>query len=102
MGSYLPPTAMPVPVAVPVKAPPMVVQGMFGLGLVLALAGVCIMGFTLYGTQRTTAQILLKQPAAVQNPAKGLKLGGSMALAGGALLGVAYLAELIARKLGRH
>lgn len=69
------------------------------VGLVLVVLGVCTMGFTLYGTQRTTAQILTNQPAAVQNPEKGLKYGGMAALAGGGILAFHGLVMFVGQKL---
>lgn len=106
--AFMPAMQQPVSMHMPMQAavPAVAVTKEFGIlakvwgtilvvGIVMLVLGVCTVGFTLYGTQRTTAQILLNQPAAIQNPKFGLKYGGMLALAGGTVValhaGVAFI-----------
>ncbi len=66
-------------------------------GSLLAI-GIAIIAVTLYGTQRTTAQILTNQKAAIQNPKTGLKYGGMGAGVGGAMLALGLAMHFIHRK----
>ena len=78
------------------------VWGMMSLmGVLMVIIGVCIVGFTLYGTRRTTAQILLNQPAAVKNPKTGLKYGSMLAGLGGSIVAVHMAGMFIGHKLHR-
>lgn len=110
--AFMPAMQQPMPMRAPVQAaiPAIAITKKVGIftkawgtilivGVVMLVLGVCTVGFTLYGTQRTTAQILLNQPAAIQNPKNGLKYGGYLALAGGGVVGLHVAVAFIAHKL---
>ncbi|KAK9816075.1 hypothetical protein WJX74_000167 [Apatococcus lobatus] len=52
----------------------------------VSLLGLAILVFTIKGTQRTTAQILLNQPPAIQNPGPAIKVAGVMIACGAPVL----------------